>query len=144
MLDPKNFFWIVTSVAATTINFNSIKTLLADGFNTFFIKGKPVFRNGLKILPTNPPDCLILDSWVCENFVLSDELLAFISFTKTQNFVLVNNSLCGKLVSLLELPIRFHERFKVTLVPYFFSDYNILGCKLDNFTFKILYWVILY
>ena len=50
-----------------------------------------------------------------------------------------NNSLCGKLVSLLESPIKFGERFKVTSVPYFVSDFNLLSCELDNFTFNVLY-----
>ena len=26
---------------------------------------------------------------------------------------------------------------------HFISNFNLLGCKLDNFTFKVLYWVIL-
>ena len=39
---------------------NGIETLLANGFNTPFIKGNPTFSNGPKSLPKNPPDCLIL------------------------------------------------------------------------------------
>ena len=59
--------------------------------------------------------------------------------------VLVNNNLCGKLVSSLELSIKFYERFKVTLVLFFFiADFNLLSCGLDHFTFKVLYLVILY
>ena len=60
--------------------------------------------------------------------------------------VLVNNNLCGKLVSSLELSIKFYERFKVTLVLFFFfiADFNLLSCELDHFTFKVLYLVILY
>ena len=30
------------------------------------------------------------------------------------------------------------------MVPVFIVDFNLLGCKLDNFTFKVLCWVILY
>ena len=54
--------------------------------------------------------------------------------------VLVNNNLCGKLVSSLELSIKFYERFKVTLVLFFFfiADFNLLSCELDHFTFKVL------
>ena len=48
----------------------------------------------------NPPDCPILENWVFEK-----------SFFDT--FVLVNNNLCEKLVSSLELWIKFHERFKL-------------------------------
>ena len=34
--------------------------LLANGLSTFPIKGNPVSSNGLKSLPNNPSDCLIL------------------------------------------------------------------------------------
>ena len=62
--------WIAAFVAdADAVNSNGIKTLLADGFSIFFIKGKPVFSNGPKILPKNPSACSILDSWVFENFI---------------------------------------------------------------------------
>ena len=30
------------------------------------------------------------------------------------------------------------------LVQYFITDFNVLSCELDNFTFKLLYWVIFY
>ena len=56
-------------------NPNGVKTLLANGPSTVFIKGKPVFSNGCKSLPKNPHDCSILDSWVFDNFILADELL---------------------------------------------------------------------
>ena len=59
-------------------------------------------------------------------------------------FKYVNNHFCGKLVSSLEPPIIFDERFKLTSVPYFIRDYNLLSCEWDNLTFKVLYWVILY
>ena len=36
------------------------------------------------------------------------------------------------------------ERFRATSVPFFIPDFNLLFWKLDNFTFKVLYWVILY
>ena len=45
---------------AVTVNPNGIKTLLANGFNTFFIQSNPVFSTGPKSLPKNPPDCPIL------------------------------------------------------------------------------------
>ena len=44
----------------------------------------------------------------------------------------------------LELPIKVDERFKVTSVPFFIADFNLLNCESDNFTFDVLYWVILY
>ena len=57
--DPKIFLWIAASIAdAAAVNPNGIKTLLTNRFNTFFIKGNPVFSNGSKSLPKNPPDPL--------------------------------------------------------------------------------------
>ena len=50
-----------------------------------------------------------------------------------------NNSLCGKLVSSLELQIIFDERFKVTSVQFFIPNINLLSCKSDNIPFKVLY-----
>ena len=111
--DPKSFFWIAASVAdVATVNPNGIKTLLASVFSTFFIKGKLVFSNGLWNLPKNSPDCPILCNWVFDNFILADELFAKV-LRSLETRVLVNNNLCGKLVS------PFDERFKVTFVPVF-------------------------
>ena len=45
---------------AATANLNYIKTLLANGLSTLPIKGNPVFSNGTKSLPRNPPNYLIL------------------------------------------------------------------------------------
>ena len=56
--------------------------------------------------------------------------------------VSVNYNLCAKLVSSLEFLIKFDERFKVTSVPFFISDFNLLNCELDNFTLSLLYSVI--
>ena len=47
--------------------------------------------------------------------------------------VSVNNNVCGKLVSSLESPTTFDERFKVTSVPFCIHDFNSLSCKLNNF-----------
>ena len=44
-----------------------------------------------------------------------------------------------KLVSLLEPPITFDERFKVTSVSFLFLVLTYLKCELENFTFKMLY-----
>ena len=40
---------------AATVNPKGIKTLLANGLITSFIRGNPVFSNGPKSLPRNPP-----------------------------------------------------------------------------------------
>ena len=36
------------------------------------------------------------------------------------------------------------ESFKVISVTFFIPDFNLLGYELDNFTFKVLYWVVLH
>ena len=45
---------------ATAVNPNGIKILLANILSTFFINDNPVFNNGPKSQPKNPPDCPIL------------------------------------------------------------------------------------
>ena len=70
--DPDIFSSIAASVAdATAVNPNGIKTIFAIGLSTFPIQSNPVFTNGLKNLPKNPPYCPIFD-----NFILADELFA--------------------------------------------------------------------
>ena len=123
---------------AADLNPNGIKTLLANDFSTFLIKGNLVFNNGPKSLPKNPPDFPILFHSVFDNFILVEELFAK-ALRSFETCVLVNNSLFGKLFSLLESPIIFAERLKVTSVPFFIADFNLLSCELDNFTFKVLY-----
>ena len=57
--NPRIFLYIpATAADVATVNPNGIKTLLANGLNAFFIKGKPVFSNGPRSLPRNPPDVL--------------------------------------------------------------------------------------
>ena len=54
----KIFFWVAESVPeAAAVNTNGNKTFFANGLSTFFIKGKPVFSNGLRSLPKSPPNC---------------------------------------------------------------------------------------
>ena len=59
-----NIFLYVPASAAdiAAVNPNDIKMPLANELKTFLIKGKPIFSNGPKSLPRNPPDCTILDS----------------------------------------------------------------------------------
>ena len=60
--DPKVFLCIPVSAAdAAVVNPKGIKMLLANGLITFFINGNPVFSNGPRSIPRNPPDCIILD-----------------------------------------------------------------------------------
>ena len=65
MFDPSTFPWIVVSVADTTaVNPNGIKSLLANGLCTFFIKHKSVWSN----VPRSLWNC------VFDRFILADEL----------------------------------------------------------------------
>ena len=105
--------------------------MLQIGLSAFFIKIKPVFSNGPKSLPKNAPDCPISDDRVFDNFVLADEPFAKVS-QSLKTCVLVNNNLCGKLVSSLESPITFDERFKFASVPFFIHDFNLLSCVISN------------
>ena len=63
---------------------------------------------------------------------------------KLETCVLLNSSLREKSFSSLESPTVFDEIFKVTSVPSFIPDFNLLSCDLGNFTFKVLDWVFLY
>ena len=59
--DPNIFLLIATSVAdAAAVKPNVIKTFLANGLSTFFIKGNPVFSNDPKSPLKNLPDRPIL------------------------------------------------------------------------------------
>ena len=84
----------------------------------------------------NPPDCPILCYWVFDNFIVVEELYAKV-LQSFETCVLVNNNLWGKSFSSLESPTTFDEIFKVT-------GFNLLSYELNNFTFKVLHWVILY
>ena len=115
--DQSIFLWIDASVVDTAINSNGIKRLLANVLSTFPLNDNPLFNNGPKSLPKNPPDCTMLCNWVFDNFILSEELFgkALRSF---ETCVLVNKNLCGKLFSLLEswqnlMKDFFYRRFQL-------------------------------
>ena len=58
------FYVCIPASAADAADFNpnGIKKVLANGFDTFFIKSKSVFSNGNKSLNRNPSDCSMLDN----------------------------------------------------------------------------------
>ena len=89
------------------------------------IDSNPLISGPVDSYRANHPDCIILDNCVYEDFILADE-----PFTKalriSQTCVIVNNNLHEKLVSSLEFPITFNERFKVTSVAFFIVDLNYL------------------
>ena len=105
--DPNIFLWIAASIAA--VNPYCIKTLFTNDFSTFPIKGNPVFNNGPKSLPKNPPDCPVLCNWDFDNFMKD-----------------------------------YFRLLKITSVPFLITNFSLLICELDNFTFNPLYWVILH
>lgn len=61
---------------ATDVNSSAINNSLVHGRSKFFINSKPNFICDLRSLPSNPPDCIISDSCVFENFMLADDLFA--------------------------------------------------------------------
>ena len=73
-----------------------------------------------------------------DNRILADELFAK-ALQSLEILVLVRNNLCRKLVSSLELSIKFDERFKVISIPFFILNFHLLSCELGNFTFKVLH-----
>ena len=58
------FFLCIPASAAdnAAVYPRGIKTFLANGLITPFIRGNPVFSKGPKSLLRNPPDCIILDN----------------------------------------------------------------------------------
>ena len=77
------------------------------------IYSNPLISGPVNSHRANPLDCIILDNWVFENFILTEE--SFAKFLRIfETCVSVNNNFCGKLLSSLELPIKINKRFKVT------------------------------
>ena len=138
------FLSIPASAAdSAAANPNSIKTRLANNWRTFFINGIPVCSNGPKSLPRSSPKCTILDNWVFDSLKLTGKLFAK-ALQRFVTYLLGNNNLCAKLVSSSELPIIFDVNLETTSASFFMADFNLLSGKFDSYTFKLLYWVILY
>ena len=76
-----------------------------------------------------PPHCTIWDRWFFDNVILVDKLFPKV-LQSLETCLSVNNDLLGKLVSSLESPITFDERFTVTSGPFFIPDYDLLSCEL--------------
>ena len=142
MSDPKISFLIAAFVAdAATVNPNAITRLLANGFSTFFIKDKSIFSNVPESQPKLSPDCSILDNWVFDNFILTDKQFEK-ALRRLESCLLLTNNFYGKLFSLLELSVTFDEKFKVTSVSFCIPDFILLSFELDNFTFKVLRFIL--
>ena len=122
--DPRIFLCIPASAAdAALVNPNGIKTLLANGFITFFINGSRVFNNAPRSLPKNPRGCTILDNWVFDNLISVDELFAKI-LRRFWTCLLVNRNLREKLVSSSKLPTIFDDSPRTT--PFSFLLQTLL------------------
>lgn len=79
-LDLNILSWITAvDSEAAAVNFGGTNTFLAIGVNTSYIINN---GNGPKGLPRNAPDCIIFDSWVFDNFTLTNETFEKI-FVKT-------------------------------------------------------------
>ena len=126
MSDPKTFFWITASIAeVAVINPDGTNMLIVNGLSAFPIKDKPVFSNEPRSLSRNPLKCIILDDWVFENVILANKTFAK-ALQIFETCVLVNNNLCGKLVSSLDSMKDSMKDFKVTRVPFFIPYFNLL------------------
>ena len=137
--EPRIFFWIAAFIAdSIAVNTNGIKTILADGWSTFF-NGKSVLSNSPKILPRSPL-CYFRILSICK-FILADEFFA--KALQTFAACLLNHPLYGKLVSPLELPIIFDGNLRITPVLFFVADFNLLDCESDSFTICVtLNWCV--
>ena len=70
--------------------------------------------------------------------ILADELFA----KDLQGFttcLLLDNNLCGKLVSSSELPIKFDDSLKTTSVSFFIAYFNVLSCEFEHFCIESFY-----
>ena len=85
---------------------------------------------------TNLPYCTVSDCSVFDNSILGDELFAN-GLRNLETCQPVNNNLFRKLVSSLESPITYDERFKVSSAPFCISDFELLRSKLGKCTFYI-------
>ena len=62
-LDPKILLWIPAYAADAAVVYpNATNTILANNVSTFLMNGNLTFSNGLKSLPKNPSNCIILNS----------------------------------------------------------------------------------
>ena len=64
---------------------------LASGLTTLFINGNPVFNNGPKSLPRNPPNCTMLDNCVFDNLISVDVWLAKALRRVVTYLIVINN-----------------------------------------------------
>ena len=73
----------------------------------------------------NPQNCIFFDSCIFQSFLLADEPFAKV-LQSFETCLLVDYIVWERLVSSLDSPTAFHERFRFTRVP-FFPDLNLLS-----------------
>ena len=68
-------------------------------YNSSALNGKLTILPKPDVIPDiavkNPPNCIVLDNWVFENFILADEPFAKV-LRMFENPLSVNGNLCGK------------------------------------------------
>ena len=79
--------------------------------------------------PGDLPDCVILDSWVFDNFTSADKLFLK-ALQSLEACVSVYNNSCWKLISSIESPTTFDERFKVTSALFFIPEFNFIKLQI--------------
>ena len=100
--------------------------------STFFIVGRPTFISGPSLW-RNQPDWSILEILVFHNSIWADEW--FIRpLQRLQTCLFVCDNLWEKL----------NDNLKVTSDSFLVADFNLPSYEFDNFTFTLLYWLILY
>ena len=82
------FFWIPASIAEAA-------AVVLKGAKIFFAKGTATFINEPATLlnnePKNPPDWIILDIWVLDNFISVDIIFSIALLNLVVCFVVKNN-----------------------------------------------------
>ena len=81
---------------------------------------------------------LILWNWVFSNFTLAGEVFSK-ALRSVKTCVLVNKNVSAKFYSPLKSSKIFDKCIKATSVPFFIPDFDLSSCKIDKFTFKVLY-----
>ena len=71
--------------------------------------------------------------------LISDDVWLAKALRRFATCLLVNNNLCGKLTSSSELLIIFDDNLKITSVPLFIADFNLLSCDFDNYCNESFY-----
>ena len=71
-----HFLWI--PVSATAVNLNGTSTLFVNSVSGFIIHVRPSLINSKKFLPMNTHNCIVLNTWVFDNFINFNE-----QFSKT-------------------------------------------------------------